>query len=59
MNQVPAVPTVTADPDPEIAALALRFKRANGPVMRLVNRLGGQLEGKFGLVPAPIRARIE
>ncbi|WP_431301267.1 EcsC family protein [Tabrizicola sp. BL-A-41-H6] len=59
MDQVPAVPAVVADPAPQIAALAVRFKRANGPVMRLVNRLGGSIESKLGLVPAPIRGRIE
>ncbi len=36
-----------------------RYGRANGPVMALVNRLGGSLEGKMGLIPASVRDRIE
>jgi EcsC protein family len=43
----------------EIAELALRHRRANGPVMALVNRLGGTLETQLALIPEPVRARIE
>lgn len=56
-QNLPAV--VTADPAPEIAELARRYKRANGPVMRLVNKLGGRLERQLDLVPARFRAQIE
>ena len=36
------LPMVTQDdPALEITGLALRYRRANGPVIRLVNRLGG------------------
>jgi hypothetical protein len=43
----------------EIALLAGRYKRANGPVMRLVNRMGGTLESQLGALPAGIRLQIE
>lgn len=46
-------------PEPEIARLALRFRRANGPVMALMNRLGGALEGRLALLPGDLRQRIE
>jgi hypothetical protein len=59
MDQLPAVPAISVDSAPEIAALAARFKRANGPVMRLVTRLGGTLEGQLSMIPAPVRDRIE
>jgi len=42
-----------------IAALAARHRRANGPVMRVVNRLGGSLESQLALVPAPVREQVE
>lgn len=47
------------DPEAQIAALALRYRRANGPVMGLVNRLGGKLESQMALVPDPVRQQIE
>jgi len=47
------------EPDDQIAALALRYRRANGPVMGLVNRLGGKLESQMALVPDPVRQQIE
>ncbi|MDM7932360.1 EcsC family protein [Tabrizicola sp.] len=47
------------DPEDQIAALALRYRRANGPVMGLVNRLGGKLESQMALVPDPVRQQIE
>lgn len=43
----------------EIAMLARRYRRANGPVMRLVNRVGGTLEDQINLVPESVRAQIE
>lgn len=57
MTQFPALrPRVN---DSEIAELARAFKRANGPVMTLVNRLGGGLEKQMALIPAPLRAQID
>lgn len=43
----------------EVADLARRYKRANGPVMRLVNRLGGTLEGQLSALPDGVRGQIE
>jgi hypothetical protein len=43
----------------EIALLAGRYERANGPVMRLVNRLGGTLESQLGALPDGMRGQIE
>lgn len=44
---------------PQIAALALRYRRANGPVMTLVNRIGGTLEKQMGLIPEGYRDQID
>ena len=52
-------PDPSTDPGVEIASLALRYRRANGPVMRLVTRLGGSLESQMALIPAPLREQIE
>ncbi|MCX7288885.1 MAG: EcsC family protein [Rhodobacterales bacterium] len=43
----------------EIAALARRYRRANGPVMQLMNRLGNTLEGQLDLLPEPMRQQLE
>ena len=53
------VPVVSTAPTREIAALALRFRRANGPVMGLMNRLGGAVEGRMAALPLEVRVRIE
>ncbi len=45
--------------DAEIAALARAWCTANGPVMSLVNRIGGSLEGQLSMVPANLRGQIE
>ena len=45
--------------DPEIADLALAYRRANGPLIALVNRLGGGMEKQLGLLPDRVRAEIE
>jgi hypothetical protein len=50
---------VHADLAVEIAKLAGRYKRANGPVMRLVNRLGGTLESQLSVLPAGFRGQME
>jgi EcsC protein family len=54
-------PTVVAAPDlaTEVAELARRYKRANGPVMRLVNKLGGTLENQMSALPDSLRSQIE
>lgn len=48
-----------ADLAAEIAALAQRHRRANGPVMLLVNRIGGSLEAQLALVPISVREQLE
>lgn len=55
----PQLPAVLDDPATEIARLALRFHRANGPVMKLMNRLGGRAEEAFAALPQDVRSRIE
>ncbi|MGB4825848.1 MAG: hypothetical protein WBP18_00985, partial [Paracoccaceae bacterium] len=57
MDNLPARPD-PADLSSEIAALARRYRRANGPVMSLVTKLGGSLEARVSLIPAALRARI-
>lgn len=53
------LPAPLTDPAPEIAALALRFNRANGPVMALMNRIGGSVEHRMTMLPAPVQRQIE
>ena len=52
---------VAAAPDlaTEVAELARRYKRANGPVIRLVNRLGLTLESQLSLLPEGVRGQLE
>lgn len=54
------LPTLSApDLDREIEALAQAARRANGPLMSLVNRLGGGVERQMALLPPQIRAELE
>lgn len=53
----PAV--LPADPAPEIAALAQRYRRANGPLMALMHRFGGTVEDKLRLLPPTVLTQIE
>lgn len=56
----PPLPAVLSpDPGPEIKALAKRSLAANGPLMRLVNRLGGGIEDQMAHLPTGLRSRIE
>jgi EcsC protein family len=57
MTDLP-VPAVI-DPAPAIAALATRYRRANGPVMAMMVRLGGTVEGQMKALPGPLREQIE
>lgn len=50
-------PTLTAL-SPEIVALAARYRKVNGPVISLVNRLGGSLEGQLAALPEGFRDQI-
>jgi EcsC protein family len=45
--------------DEAIATLARRYRRANGPVMQVMNRLGGSLENQLERLPAGMRGQIE
>jgi hypothetical protein len=54
---VPA--TLSPDPAAQIAALAARQARVNGPLMRIVNKIGGKLEEQMTLLPAGARKQIE
>ena len=42
-----------------ITALALRYRRANGPLMMLVNGLGGKIENRLEALPDTVKTRIE
>lgn len=62
MEQInaPSLPALLPPlPEAEIARLALRFRRANGPVMAVMNRLGGAMETQLALLPGDLRGRIE
>jgi hypothetical protein len=48
-----------SDLSPQVAELARRYKRANGPVIRLVNRLGTTLESQLSALPTSVRNQIE
>lgn len=50
---------VRADLEGDLAVLARRYRRANGPVMRLLTRLGGGVEAQFASLPDSVRSRIE
>ncbi|WP_096784960.1 EcsC family protein [Rhodobacter sp. CZR27] len=53
------LPSTLRSPEAEIAALALRFDRANGPIIALMNRLGGSVEERLALLPRPVLRQIE
>jgi hypothetical protein len=54
------LPVATTTPlGVEIAALAARYRRANGPVMRLLNRIGGKLEAQIDALPDGWQRQIE
>lgn len=60
MSEKNTLPAIAApDRKAEIATLAARYRRANGPVMALVNRLGGSLEGRLSALPDGWRAQID
>lgn len=53
------VPSLPPDALVEIAALALRQKRANGPVMRVMNAVGGKIETRLSRLPATVKRLVE
>jgi hypothetical protein len=56
MDNLPAI--AAPDRSLEIRALARRYARANGPVMTIVNRLGGAVEARMAALPQGVRAQI-
>jgi hypothetical protein len=48
-----------SDLSTQVAELARRYNRANGPVIRLVNRLGTTLESQLSGLPDSVRSQIE
>ena len=57
MDNLPAVRA--PDLDVDIAGLAYAYGRAGGPLLRLVNRLGGGIEAQMAKLPAGLRAELE
>ena len=53
------LPAVPSDLSVQVAELARRYSRANGPVIRMVNRLGNTLEGQLSALPDSLRGQIE
>ncbi len=47
------------DLDLAVQGLALRWKRANGPVISLMQRLGASVEDRLRMLPAAARAQID
>ena len=56
METLPAI--AAPDRRAEIKALARRYRRANGPVMALVNRVGGRLEDRLDGLPDGVKAQV-
>lgn len=57
MNNTHAM--IVTEAEYEIAALAARYRRANGPLIALMNRLGSTVETQMKALPAPVRAQID
>lgn len=55
---VPA-PLPAPFPDYELAELARRARRAQGPLMTLLHKIGGKLEGQLALLPDGLRRQID
>lgn len=55
----PVPSLLTPDPGPEIAALAARQLRADGPLMRIIQKFGGKIEGGMAHLPKGVRSQIE
>lgn len=56
MENLPAI--AAPDRSAEIRALARRYRKANGPVMAIVNRIGGAVEQKMDMLPDALRAQV-
>lgn len=56
MTTLPSLPSPGLDE--EIALLARDWRRAGGPVLALLNRLGGGIEAQLGQLPPRLRAEM-
>ena len=52
------LPVVTADLELAVQGLAMRYRRANGPVMSLMNRIGGSVEERVAMLPQAVRTQL-
>lgn len=60
MNDAPLpAPRAEPFPDYEIATLAKRARRASGPLMTLLQKLGSKVENQMALLPDPLRRQVE
>ena len=57
MKNLPAL--TGPDLDVEIAALVYAYGRANGPFLKLVNRIGGKVEAQMNRLPDSVRQELE
>lgn len=59
-QNLPQISPLNPDPElgPEIAALARRYRRAGGPVVTLMTKLGGSLERHLAALPMGVRERV-
>ena len=53
------LPAPLTDVDLDVSGYAVRYRRANGPVMALMNRLGGSVEAQLNLLPSGVRKQVE
>ena len=60
MDAAPEVrPDLPPEAEAEIAALVARAARANGPVIRALNSVGGSLESRAGALPVKLRGALD
>ena len=52
------IPVPLTDVDLEVSGLAVRYRRANGPLIVLMNRIGGSLEAQLNLLPDGVRDQL-
>jgi EcsC protein family len=53
------IPVITVDLELAVQGLALRYRRANGPLMSVLNRIGGSVEERVALLPQAVRTQLE
>ena len=53
------LPALSPVPSAEIVALARRYRRASSPLMTVLTKMGGVLEGRMALLPMAVQAQIE